>query len=218
MGFSFAAEGLLQSHLPSAKWTPLVSKFGYAVGFLIVVLGRQQLFTEQTLTAVLPLLSRDRPQGVLQSVARMWIVVLAANLVGAAVFAAATVWTPVFPADVHAEFARIGHDAMAYGFSATLARGVFAGFLIATMIWLLPGAGPSRLWIVIIVAYIVGIGGFAHIIAGSTECFYMVFTGQRSAWGYVGNFLVPAFIGNASGGVALVAALAHAQHAPDESR
>jgi formate-nitrite transporter family protein len=218
MGFSFAAEGLLQSHLPSAKWTPLVSKFGYAVGFLIVVLGRQQLFTEQTLTAMLPLLSRDRPHGVLWNVTRMWAVVLAANLVGAAIFAAATVWAPVFPADVHTEFARIGHDAMAYGFSATLARAVFAGFLIATMIWLLPGAGPSRLWIVIIVAYVVGIGGFAHIIAGSTECFYALFTGQRSATDYVVNFLMPTFIGNATGGVALVAALAHAQHAPDESR
>jgi formate-nitrite transporter family protein len=218
MGFSFAAEGLLQSHLPSAKWTPLVSKLGYAVGFLIVVLGRQQLFTEQTLTAMLPLLSRDRPHGVLWNVARMWAVVLAANLVGAALFAAATVWAPVFPADVHAELARIGHEAMTYGFSSTLARGVFAGFLIATMIWLLPGAGPSRLWIVIILAYVVGIGGFAHIIAGSTECFYVVFTGERSLSEYVLKFLIPSFIGNASGGVALVAALAHAQHAPDESR
>jgi formate-nitrite transporter family protein len=52
MGFSLAAEGLLKAHLPDATWAPLISKFGYTVGFLIVVLGRQELFTEQTLSAV----------------------------------------------------------------------------------------------------------------------------------------------------------------------
>ncbi len=56
MGFSLVAEGLLQSHLPDAAWRPLISKFGYSLGFLIVILGRQQLFTENTLTPMLPLL------------------------------------------------------------------------------------------------------------------------------------------------------------------
>jgi formate-nitrite transporter family protein len=218
MGFSFATEAVLKSHLPSATWTPLVAKFGYSVGFLIVVLGRQQLFTEQTLTAILPLLSRNRPDGVVTNVARMWAVVLAANLVGTAAFAAVTAWTPAFPENIHAEFSRIGHEALTYGFSATLIRAVYAGFLIATMIWLLPGAGASRLWIVVLLTYVVGIGGFAHIIAGSAECLYVVFAGERGFSEYVLGFLVPAFLGNSIGGVALVAALAHAQHAPEESR
>src|SRR3954453_15635744 len=50
MGFSLIAEGLLRAHLPDAPWRPTVAKFGYSLGFLIVVLGRQQLFTENTLT------------------------------------------------------------------------------------------------------------------------------------------------------------------------
>src|SRR5215207_8851999 len=58
MGLSMIAEGLLHAHLPDAPWRPLVAKFGYSVGFLIVILGRQQLFTENTLTPVLPLLRR----------------------------------------------------------------------------------------------------------------------------------------------------------------
>jgi formate-nitrite transporter family protein len=218
MGFSFATEGLLKSHLPSANWAPLVAKFGYSVGFLIVVLGRQQLFTEQTLTAILPLLSRNRPEGVVANVGRMWAVVLAANLLGTAAFAAVTTWTPAFPENVHAEFSRIGNEALTYGFTATLVRAVYAGFLIATMIWLLPGAGASRLWIVVLLTYVVGIGGFAHIIAGSAECLYVVFVRERAFSEYVLGFLVPAFLGNTIGGVALVAALAHAQHAPEESR
>src|SRR3954463_765990 len=88
MGFSLLAEGVLRAHLPDAPWRPLVSKLGYAVGFLIVILGRQQLFTEQTLTAMLSLLSKDRPQGTLGGVARLWSIVLIANLIGVGVFAA----------------------------------------------------------------------------------------------------------------------------------
>src|SRR5579885_2100774 len=43
MGFSLVAEGLLTVHLPEAPWRPLITKLGYSVGFLMVVLGRQQL-------------------------------------------------------------------------------------------------------------------------------------------------------------------------------
>jgi len=82
MGFSLAGEGLLQAHLPEALWTPLVSKFGYALGFLMVILGRQQLFTEQTLTAMLPLFSAPRAADIGANVARLWVIVLLANLVG----------------------------------------------------------------------------------------------------------------------------------------
>ena len=52
MGFSFLMEALLAHHLPQAAWTPLVSKLGYCIGFIMVVLGRQQLFTENTLTPI----------------------------------------------------------------------------------------------------------------------------------------------------------------------
>src|SRR5215212_4789447 len=86
MGFSFVAEGLLRSHLPDAGWRPLVSKLGYSAGFLIIVLGRHQLFTENTLTAVLPLLQRKDAK-TLASVLRLWAVVLLANLAGAFIFA-----------------------------------------------------------------------------------------------------------------------------------
>ncbi len=44
--------------LPDAKWRPLVDSLGYSLGFLFVILGRQQLFTENTLTAILPLARR----------------------------------------------------------------------------------------------------------------------------------------------------------------
>src|SRR3712207_4167985 len=75
MGFSMIAEGLLHAYLPEAPWRPLVSKLGYSVGFLIVILGRQQLFTENTLTPILPLLQK-REGATAGNVARLWGVVL----------------------------------------------------------------------------------------------------------------------------------------------
>jgi len=215
MGFSLAAEGVLRAHLPEAPWRPLVAKLGYAVGFLIVILGRQQLFTEQTLTAMLSLFSVERREGTIGNVARLWTIVLLANLVGAALFAAAAAWTPAFSREVRGAFAHIGHEALAPGFIANLVRGIYAGFLIATMVWLLPGSGQSRMWIVIIIAWVVGIASLAHVIAGSSETLYVVFRGERAFTDYLINFLVPSFVGNSIGGVALVATFAHAQHAPE---
>jgi formate-nitrite transporter family protein len=218
MGLSLIAEGLLRAHLPDAAWTPLVTKLGYAAGFLVVILGRQELFTEQTLSAMLPLLSRDRHEGHLANVARVWLVILAANLLGAAAFAAFTAWSGAFGPEAHRAFSHIGHAAMAHGWSTTFARAVYAGFIIATMIWLLPAADASRIWVIVILAYLVGLAALSHVIAGSVECLYVVFRGERPVADYLFGFLVPALLGNSVGGVSLVATLAHAQHAPEESR
>ena len=214
MGFSLAAEGILRAHLPETPWRLLVAKFGYTIGFLIVILGRQQLFTEQTLTAMLSLFSNERREGTLGNVARLWTIVLIANLAGAALFAAAAAWTPAFTPEVREAFSHIGHETLNPGFAANFVRAIYAGFLIATMVWLLPGSGQSRMWIVIIVAWVVGIASLTHIIAGASETLYVVFRGERTMMDFAINFLVPAFLGNSIGDVALVASFAHAQHAP----
>ena len=86
MGFSFFTMAILRSGLPETSWSKLVSGFGYTIGFLIVVLGRQQLFTESTLTAVLPLLTRKDMKTTYQ-IGRLWSIVLLGNLVGTFIFA-----------------------------------------------------------------------------------------------------------------------------------
>jgi formate/nitrite transporter FocA (FNT family) len=218
MGLSLVAEGMLRMHLPEAPWTPLISKLGYTVGFLVVVLGRQELFTEQTLNAILPLLSRDREHGAIANVARVWIVILLANIAGTAAFAAFTAWSGAFPPEAHRAFSHIGHAALSHSFATTFGRAIYAGFIIASMIWLLPAADSARFWIIFVLAWLVGVAGLAHIVAGSAETLYVVLMGQRTIAEWVTGFFVPTFLGNSIGGVALVAALAHVQHAPAESR
>ncbi|HZP46888.1 MAG TPA: formate/nitrite transporter family protein [Vicinamibacterales bacterium] len=210
MGFSFAAEGLLRSALPDTPWRPLVAKFGYTLGFLIVVLGRQQLFTENTLTVILPLLRR-RDRVMVQNVGRLWAIVLAANLVGAALFAIVAAWSPAFEPSVRDALLAIGSEAMSNPFATTLLRGVYAGWLIALMVWLLPFAESARVWVIVMLTYIVGVGQFSHVIAGSVESLYAVAVGARSFQAYVTGYLAPSLLGNIAGGVSLVAAIAHAQ-------
>lgn len=78
-GFFHARRGAAGSSPTGPTWRPLIASLGYSVGFLMVILGRQQLFTENTLTVVLPPLLRKNVSLGLQ-VLRLWAVVLSANL------------------------------------------------------------------------------------------------------------------------------------------
>ncbi len=210
MGFSLVAEALLRSALPDAPWRPLVAKLGYSVGFLVVILARQQLFTENTLTVILPLLDERSPRR-LGAVARVWAVVLAGNVVGALAFAWLIGLRDVFPAELKSTFETLGREAMEPAFATKVLRGIFGGWLIALTVWLLPAAANARVFVIVIVTYLVGLGHFTHAIAGSVEALYLFTHSDLTALGFLGGFLLPAFLGNAIGGVSLVAALNHAQ-------
>jgi formate-nitrite transporter family protein len=210
MGFSFVAEALLTTYLPTQPWVPLISRAGYSVGFLIVILGRQQLFTENTLTVILPLLL-DTKLKVMLRVLRLWGIVLGCNLVGTCIFAFSIAHLPVFDAHTRQSFVAIAAAHLGRTFGTVLLRGIFAGWLIALMVWLLPAAEHSRIAVIIILTYLVGLGGLTHIVAGSTVMFFAVANGMESWSRYVSHFLVPVLIGNIIGGVSLVAAFAHGQ-------
>ena len=210
MGFSLVAQGLLHAHLPDAPWRPLVTSLGYGAGFLIVILGSQQLFTENTLTVVVPLLAR-RDRRTLGNVARLWAVVLAANLAGALVFAGVAARTELFDAEARRAFTELSRRAMEPEFGLKVLRGVFAGWLIALMVWMLPAAKTAHLWVIVIVTWLVGAAHLSHVIAGAVEAFYLSALGEQGWGDSLGGFVFPALLGNVIGGTALVAALNHAQ-------
>src|SRR3954464_15551301 len=141
MGFSFVTQALLRYHIPEASWRPLIVNFGYSVGFLIVVLGRQQIFTENTLTVILPLLVR-RDGSTLRNVARLWVVVFLANIAGALLFALVLAKTTAFDSDVIQAFTALGDDATRAGFPTPLPRAILGGWLIALMVC--PSPSPNR--------------------------------------------------------------------------
>jgi formate-nitrite transporter family protein len=210
MGFSLIAEGLIRSRLPDAPWRPLIAKLGYSAGFVLVVLGRQQLFTENTLTPILPLLHR-KDLGTLANVLRLWLVVLAANLAGAFLIAWVLGHTEAFKPEVRQAFHDIGMESVGLPFGTVVLRGIFAGWLIAFMVWLLPFAESARVSVIVGLTWLVGIGSFTHVIAGAVEALFLSTTGAIPSHLAIGGYIVPTLLGNILGGVSLVAALNHAQ-------
>lgn len=210
MGFSFVATALLYRYLPDAPWRPLIASFGYPVGFLLVIIGRQQLYTENTLTAIIPLLAR-RNLTTLVAVLRLWGVVLVANLVGAHIFAWVIAHSGVLKPDFHAALEAVAIKAADVNFGDALVRGIFAGWLIAMVVWMMAATDTGRIPIIIILTYIVNLASFTHIVAGSVEVLYLVAIGVKSWMAFCTGYMIPSLIGNTLGGVALVSALNHAQ-------
>lgn len=209
MGFSFLGLALIRSGLPDEPWRRLIDSAGYSVGFLIVILGRQQLFTETTVTAVLPLLIR-RDGKTLMRVLRFWAIVLVANLVGALAFAALLSPKGLFPDPVYQSLVEVGHEAVTGEFVPTLVRSVFAGWLIALMVWILPSARSARMFVVLFITYFVSLGRLSHTVAGTIDAAFLVFSGNGTWHQFLIGFFVPTLIGNCIGGIALVALLNHA--------
>lgn len=207
---SLLAEAFLHLRLPDAEWTELVVDLGYTVGFVIVILGNLQLFTESTVTAVLPLATNPTARN-LARLLRLWSAVFAANMAGtfltAALMAGRIVVGPEqLGAAIEVSRAILAHDA-----GTTLLLAMPAGFLIASIAWILPNARGSEFWVIMLVMYVIALGGFSHVVAGSAEAWLLMLTGQVSVAGAVGGFILPALVGNLIGGTGLFAVVAHGQ-------
>lgn len=214
IALSLIVPGVLKAKLPAAEWTEIVTTMGYAVGFLVVVLGRQQLFTENTITPILPLL-HDRSVKTAWRVLRLWGIVLAGNILATAAIATVLAESGAFEPGVKAAFEEISRHAIAFPFWDTVLKAVFAGWMIALMVWFLPATGTAAPFIIILMTWLVSLCGLAHVVAGSVEGFYLVAIGAATLGDYVVRFFLPTLIGNVFGGITLVAVLNYGQVAPE---
>jgi formate/nitrite transporter FocA (FNT family) len=210
ISFSLLAQGILALYLPDAPWRQLVVALGYPVGFLMVVLSRQQLFTENTITVVLPVMAEPTLHKLWRA-GRLWGIVLAANLAGTLAAAAFIAFTPAVPQALLQQMLEISRHAVAHGWLEIAFLGVTSGYLMATMVWLIPAAGVAQFHVVFLMTYLIGVGGFTHVVAGSVESFLLLVTGQLDAAGLLVQFMLPVLAGNVVGGTVLFALISHAQ-------
>jgi len=216
MGFSFLGMSTIYAFLPDAPWRNLVAGAGYSIGFLITILGRQQLFTENTLTPILVLLGKFE-LGTLWKVARLWMIVLAANIVGAFAFAEFIAHVPVLAPPIVQAFHEIAGETSKSTGTENFVRAVFAGWIIALMVWLLPASESAAMFIILLLTSFVGAAQLSHIVAGSVENMYAVAVGIQSWSDFWLKFFLPCLTGNCIGGVTFVALLNFAQVAGDTS-
>ena len=214
IGFSLYTQAAIRAYLPEATWVPLIESFGYAVGFLIVILGRQQLFTEITLTATLPVLARPKVRGVV-AVLRLWSVVFVANMVGTAIFAYGTANDLLNSPDITAAAIAISRTAMEPELWPMFMRAIAAGWLMATVVWLLPSADSSGFLVIALITSLIALFHLAHVVAGSVEALTLVFSGNMAFMDALSGFYLPALMGNILGGAALFSLISYGQVATE---
>jgi formate/nitrite transporter FocA (FNT family) len=210
IGFSVIGEAMLRAYLPDAPWRHLVESFGYTFGFIIIIMARLQLFTENTMSPVLPVLIAPT-WGSAGRTLRLWAIVLAANLAGCLMVAAMLVGARPVPAEVFEAAMGISHHMMELDVAQMFVRGIFSGWLIAALVWMLPSAGSAKLWVIVLMTYIIAAGSFTHVVAGSVEAFMLVLHGDLSLAGMVFDFFLPVLAGNVAGGTLLFAVLSYGQ-------
>jgi formate/nitrite transporter FocA (FNT family) len=193
----------------SEETARLVGSLLYPLGFLLIVAGRYQLFTENTLTPVTLVLTGHCS---VWTLLRVWGVVLAGNVVGAGLVALALAHTPVFSPEAAQAAHQIASHAMEGTWTALFWQGVFAGWLMASIVWLVHAAQEStlRFLIVFLITYTIPVSGFAHCVVGVSEGLYVVFSGTAGLADFLSYFSAAA-VGNTAGGVFLVAVLNYAQ-------
>ncbi|KAA5835706.1 MULTISPECIES: formate/nitrite transporter family protein [Pseudomonas] len=210
MGLSLMGMGLLDSRLPDGEGFKVIASFGYCAGFLAVILARQQLFTENTLTAVLPIMSKPT-LGNFARLCRLWGVVLVGNLCGTLLVAYVMLHLPIFDARTDLAFLDIGRKVMENDAGQMFAKGIVSGWMIATMVWMIPSMESAKMWIIILITYLMALGDFTHIVVGSVEVSYLVFAGELPWRDFWWVFAGPTLAGNIIGGSFIFALISHAQ-------
>ncbi|VVT13179.1 Inner membrane protein YfdC [Sphingomonas sp. EC-HK361] len=205
------AQGAIHGALPDAPWRDVVVALGYPIGFVIVILGRMQLFTESTVTAMLPLVTKPSLWA-LRRTLRLWGIVIGANLLGTFV-AAAAIASGFLGADpgLRDAMTAVSMKVVELPPAMVFVNAIPAGMLIAVVAWVLPSAREQSVLVIFVIGFVVAAGHFSHSIVGSVEAFLLLLSGVAGAGPTLLGFLLPALLGNLIGGAGLFALLAHAQ-------
>ncbi len=186
----------------------------YPIGFILIVIGRYQLFTENTLTPVVLVLTRLAS---VASLLRLWVVVLIGNLTGAVIMALLLAWSGALSAEATSAGVAFGEHALEAPMGSLLGKSVVAGWVVASMVWLVHSARDTLARIVIVWAlmFLIGVADLFHVITGTLEAVFALVEGT-SSWSDLPGFFLGVLAGNVVGGVLFVAILNSAQFGREE--
>ncbi|WP_202745758.1 formate/nitrite transporter family protein [Acinetobacter baumannii] len=210
ISFSFVFKAIIASYIPTdAIWTDLITNFGYTIGFLIAILGHMQLFTENTITTVVPLF-KPFTLDKLRAVGRLWGIVILCNIIGTGLASLFFLTTDLFTPNIDKALDELAHHVASFSATQNLLKGVMSGLLIAALVWMLPSVS-NKFLVIFFMTYLIGLGDFTHVVVGSTEMSYLVWQGEASLGEYMFNFLIPTTIGNIIGGTGVFTLLVYGQ-------
>jgi formate/nitrite transporter FocA (FNT family) len=208
---SVLAEGVIRQALGTGlPYLSILESLGYTLGFVLVIMCRLQLFTENTITVVLPILANPTRERFYET-ASLWAVVFTANIFGTFLTAALAVHGSILPGDILASILEISRHVAELSPSAALLRGMPAGFFIAALVWMLPSAKGSEVIVIMLFTWLIAASGFTHVVAGSNEIFNLVLLGEMNIVTAFTHHIFPILVGNILGGTGLFAVLAYGQ-------
>lgn len=214
--FSGIAAGLcisfslfVMGYLSLMSNNPLIVAMGYTVGFLIVIKGRLQLFTENTITVILPLLKNTSWRN-FKRTGQLWGIVFITNMIGTFFAAFMASQVGIATPDQLAEFVKLSAKALDKTTGDVFLMAIPAGLILAAMVWMLPSAQGNKFFIILMMTYVISIGGFSHVVAGSTKAFLLLLENQINLADCV-LYITLAGAGNIVGGSVLFSVLVYAQ-------
>jgi formate/nitrite transporter FocA (FNT family) len=207
---SVLAEAILHRVLAGNPAREVIAALGYALGFVIVILSRLQLFTENTLSVVLPVLDDPSAHHWWRS-ARLWTVVFVANLVGTFVTAFISLKLGTTSPENTAAMLEVSRKVLEQTGWTGFIHAIPAGFFIAAIVWMLPSSKGFEIFTITAFAWLIAAGGFSHVVVGSAEVFLLTIHGEIGFWSGLTTILLPALAGTGIGGTGLFAFLASGQ-------
>lgn len=209
MGLSGLGSATILAAVGHVHAAELLGALLYPLGFIVVIVGRAQLFTENTLFPVIVVLDRRRH---LLNTARLWGLVLSSNILGAVLFALLMVTAGTLEPSVRHSLLGLGDHASTGSWMHLFWGGVAAGWIIALVAWVVSGSRFTigQVALIWLLTFVVGAAHLPHCIAGSAEILCAVLAGHVSVGAYL-YWLSAATIGNAVGGVVIVSVLNYAQ-------
>lgn len=210
ISLSVLGEGIFRAHLPDTSWRPLLENLGYSLGFLAVIMGRMQLFTENTITTVLPIM-QERSVHSLFCMTRLWTIVLTANVIGAFAAGALFVYTTAIPEETMTAIVALSEHATGMTASESFWRAIPAGVIVALIVWMLPQADEAAFFLILTFTWLIAAGDFTHIVAGSVEMAVLLLRSELAGMQAIFGFFLPVLAGNIIGGTIIFTLVAWGQ-------
>lgn len=207
---SVLAEGILSATFEGHAYVTAIENLGYTLGFVLVILARLQLFTENTITPILPILHRPS-RAKFAALARLWGIVFFANMVGTFVTGAITIYGNIVQEEHLAAMLEISRHFAEKTPWESFVQGIPAGFFVAAVVWMLPSSEGFEIFTIMLFTYLIAMGDFSHVVAGSTEVWMLVLNNELGLVAGIFGLLLPALAGNILGGTGLFALLAYGQ-------
>ena len=202
-GFAITITYLLYASMTAKTGGSIAAVLLYPLGFIYIIIGGYQLYTENTLPPVALTLER------LASVPRLlrhWLVVLAGNFTGGAIGAVVLAYGEVFSPEAAAVAADLAQKGIATSPTALFFKGAFAGLIVAGVVWMNFAARDtvSRVLIVYLAFLAIPLGNLFHVVVSFTESIYLLLVGGPGLFVSMTEFVIPVLLGNTIGGVLLV--------------